>query len=90
VEQCQYLWRPVNFGFSGYDRIDKRLQRDHRPFIYNHFEILRGLCTKTGLIRSLKAYYKSNQDALQAGYNVFDSTPTTFLVSSNPDDHEIS
>ena len=36
------------------DKIDKRLSKDPRPFVYNHFEILRGLCTKTGLIRSLK------------------------------------
>ena len=69
--------------------MDKRLQRDPRPFIFNHFEILRGLVTKTGLIRSLKAFYKQNDSAVSAGYTVFDSTPTTFLVSSNPDDHEI-
>jgi hypothetical protein len=90
LDLANYLWRPVNFGFSGYDKIDKRLVREPRPFIYNHFEILRGLCTKTGLIRSLKAYYKVNEAAMQACYQVFDSTPTTFLVSSNPDDHEIT
>ncbi len=75
---------------GGYDKIDKRILKDSRPFLFNHFEILRGLCTKTGLIRSLKQFYKSNQEALQCGYQVFDSTPTTFLVSSNPEDHEIS
>ena len=69
VDQCNYLWRPVNFGFSGYDKIDKKLARDPRtPFIYNHFEILRGLCTKTGLIRSLKHFYQTNEEAIKAGY----------------------
>ncbi len=71
------------FQKQGYDKIDKRLQKDSRPFIFNHFEIIRGLVTKTGLIRSLKTYYKSNNSAKIAGYSVFDSTPTTFLVSGN-------
>lgn len=69
--------------------MDKRVLKDPRPFIFNHFEIIRGLCTKTGLIRSLKAYYKSQDQAQSAGYGVFDSTPTTFLVACNQDDHEI-
>jgi hypothetical protein len=38
----------------------------------------------------LKTYYKTSAEAQAAGYGVFDSTPTTFLVSSNPDDHEIT
>ena len=46
---------------QGYDKIDKRLQKDSKPFIFNHFETIRGICTKTGLIRSLKMYYKQNE-----------------------------
>ena len=69
MESSHYLWRPVNFGFSGYDKIDKKILREPRtPFIYNHFEILRGLCTKTGLIRSLKQFYHSNEEAHKNGY----------------------
>jgi len=59
------------------------------PFIFNHFENLKGLVTKTGLIRSLKTYYKDNQSAFAAKYSVFDTTPTTFLIANNQDDHEI-
>ena len=33
------------------------------PFIYNHFEVLKGLVTKSGLIRSLKQYYFNNESA---------------------------
>ena len=31
-------------------------------FVFNHFENIRGLCTKTGLIRSLKKYYNIMTD----------------------------
>jgi hypothetical protein len=51
------------------------------PLIFNHFEVLRGICTKSGLIRSLKSYYDWNKEAKAAGYSVFETTPTTFLVS---------
>jgi hypothetical protein len=56
--------------------------------IVNHLENNREITTKTGLIRSLKAYYKSNPHAIENGYQVFDTTPTTFLVSSNLDTYE--
>lgn len=41
--------------------MDKRSHKDPNPLIFNHFEVLKGLCTKTGLIRSLKMYYKGNE-----------------------------
>lgn len=75
------MWRPVNYGIEGYKRIDKRVVRNTgTPLIYNHFEVLKGLTTKTGLIKSMKHYYCQNDQARQASYQVFDSTPTTFLV----------
>jgi hypothetical protein len=51
------------------------------PLIFNHFEALRGICTKSGLIRSLKHYYETHKEAKSAGYAVFDTTPTTYLVT---------
>ena len=48
--------------------------------VFNHFEFIRGICTKTGLIRSLDTYYKNNFDFRLHNYTVFDTTPTTFLV----------
>jgi len=56
----------------------------------NHFENNRGICTKTGLIRSLQHYYNSNQEAKNAQYTVFDTTPTTFVISRVSDDDEIN
>lgn len=59
--------------------------------IFNHFEVLRGICTKSGLIKSLKNYYEYNKEAKAAGYSVFESTPTTFLISlANKDENAMS
>jgi hypothetical protein len=55
IEKCNFLWRPFNYNQEAYKRIDKRIVRNPTlPFVYNHFEILKGLVTKTGLIRSMK------------------------------------
>jgi hypothetical protein len=81
IEKCHFVWRPVNYNIDGYKRINKRVVRSNiAPLIFNHFEILKGLTTKTGLIKSLKHYYSQNDQARLANYHVFDSTPTTFLI----------
>lgn len=49
--------------------------------VYNHFEVLRDICTKSGLIRSLEFYYRTLKEAKQSNYQVFDTTPTTYLVT---------
>ena len=63
VEKCHFVWKPFNYNADGYKRIDKRVTVKHAPFIYNHFEVLKGLVTKSGLIRSLKQYYYNNDSA---------------------------
>jgi len=74
-----------------------------KELVVNHLENNREITTKTGLIRSLKAYYKDNIQAskyiitrilmlrlfiVENGYQVFDTTPTSFVVSSNLDTYE--
>ena len=80
-----------------------------KELVVNHLENNREITTKTGLIRSLKAYYKDNIQAskyhisqrlfltlcqliyvfiVEYGYQLFDTTPTTFVVSSNLDTYE--
>ena len=56
--------------------------------MYNHIEGLRKITTKTGLVKSLKEYYKNNSLCLKNKYEVFDSTPTTFIIKigDNTDD----
>ena len=42
------------------------------------------------LIKSLTAYYENNETASNAKYTVFDTTPTTYVIARNVDDHEIN
>ena len=48
----------------------------------------RELTTKTGLIRSLKYFYKDNVSFQEHNYTVFDSTPTSFVVNSKLETYE--
>ena len=50
-------------------------------------ENIKGICTKTGLIKSLRRYYKQAVPTA-CNYSVYDSTPTTFLVLSGCNDSE--
>ena len=47
IEVVDFFWRQVNLGFSGYDKVDKRISEKNSPFMFNHFEVIRGICTKT-------------------------------------------
>jgi hypothetical protein len=38
---------------------------------------------KIGLIRSLGKYYNASKEARHAEYDVFDSTPVTFIVKAD-------
>jgi hypothetical protein len=80
IERADFYWRCINFGYEGYHRLDKRLAV--KPsFIFNHFEVLHGICTKTNLIKSLRHYYEFNEKAKAEGYCTFDTTPTTYVVA---------
>ena len=59
-----------------------------RELVINHLEGHRELTTKTGLIRTLKYYYKDNTNFIEANYQVFDTTPTSFVVSSKLETYE--
>ena len=61
-----------------------------KPFFLNHFESTRGITTKTGLIRTLQNYYANHEAAKEAGYTVFDTTPTTFIISKVSDEDQIN
>ncbi len=56
--------------------------------VINHLENIKGICTKTGLVKSLRRFYKSAPGSVAANYNVYDSTPTTFLVLPECNDPE--
>ena len=37
IEQCNFLFRPVNFGYSGYEKMTSRLREGGDLFVFNHF-----------------------------------------------------
>jgi hypothetical protein len=76
VELAHFIWKPVNYGVPGYTRILEREKDPSRPLVYNHFEGLRGLCTKTGLLEILKKFYETKGQS-----HVFEATPTSFIVT---------
>jgi hypothetical protein len=50
IDKCSFVWRPVNY----YDSVQKRIDKKNGSLVYNHFELLKCIGTKSGLIRSLK------------------------------------
>lgn len=63
VDRCNFIWRPVNYpDRETQRRIDRRLIRQSpmQALVYNHFEQLRQIATKSGLVKSLKQYYYTN------------------------------
>lgn len=81
IDHAHFLFRPVNFGHSGYNKMNLRNEFYSDLLVFNHFEVLRDICTKSGLIRSLECYYRSNREARACNYQAFDTTPTTYLVT---------
>ena len=81
IQQADFYWRPINFESKGYTALNARLKaKPDQFFVFNHFEKLNGICTKTNLIHSLRNYYEQHEEAKQQNYSVFESTPTTFVV----------
>ena len=63
IEKCNLVWKPFNYNGDGQKKIEKRCalgKNNKGPFIFNHFEVLKGLVNKSGLVRSLKTYYMNN------------------------------
>ena len=58
------------------------------PMIHNHLENNREITTKTGLIRSLRNFYQTNEGAIKAGYQVHDTIPTSFIITAQLEDLE--
>lgn len=81
IDLAHFLFRPVNYGPGGYTKLNNRLECMDEVLVFNHFEVLRDICTKSGLIRSLEHYYKNHKEARKHNYTVFDTTPTTYLVT---------
>ena len=91
IDSAHFYWRQTNFNYKSYELLDARLEVDpNKGMFFNHFENTRGIGTKTGLIRSLQHYYLTKEEAVKASYTVFDTTPTTFIISRVSDDDELN
>jgi hypothetical protein len=69
-QQVNFIWKPTNFNYKLYSLIDKvHASSDEasgaleKQLVVNHLENLRGICTKTGLVRTLKQFYQDRPDA---------------------------
>ena len=56
--------------------------------IHNHLENNREITTKTGLIRSLRNFYQTNESSVMAGYQVHDTIPTSYIITAQVEDIE--
>ena len=43
--------------------MNKRDEFNPLPLVYNHFEVIKGISTKNGLVKSLKKYYANCPEA---------------------------
>lgn len=53
----------------GYEQMNQRM-RGNNPeiLLFNHFEVNSGICTKSGLVRTLKKYYENQKEARACNY----------------------
>ena len=49
---------------------------------------MREITTKTGLIMSLRKYYRRTSESFEAGYQATDTVPITFVLDSNFNDQD--
>lgn len=93
INKISFIWKPCNFNHKMYGIIDQVIaSRQLTPnkskrwvkngMVINHLENHREITTKTGLLRSLKYYYKDNITFIENNYTLFDSTPTSFVVNT--------
>lgn len=83
IEYANFIWRPTNYNRAGYAKINARNEFNDFPLVFNHFEFINCISTKTGLVETLTKYYESNTEAKSIGYTVFDTTPTTFIADDD-------
>ena len=52
----------------GYEQMNQRIRSGHEILLFNHFEVNSGICTKSGLVRTLKKYYENQKEAKACNY----------------------
>jgi hypothetical protein len=80
--QVNFIWKPVNLSPRVYSSLEDDLKvHPARQILLNHFEGNKKLANKSSLIKHLREYYAGHEPALKLGYCVFESMPTSFIVT---------
>lgn len=84
ILQANLIWKPLNFASTLYENFSEIMRYDkNRNVLLNHFENNSLICTKSGLVRSLKHYYSHENAIYEQNYHVFETIPTTFIINPN-------
>lgn len=68
--------------------MDKRRDELKKTLVYNHFENISVLSSKTGLLKTLRDFYSTNKEAKLVQYKVEDTLPMAYIITSNPTETE--
>ncbi|KAL4488030.1 hypothetical protein ABPG72_009368 [Tetrahymena utriculariae] len=88
IKNSDFIWSSQNFHYKIFSIIEDLEPEQQQKLLVNHFETNKYMCTKNGLIKSLRNYYQHNLQSSQVGYSVFHTTPTTFIVKQGFEDIE--
>lgn len=83
---ANFLWKPVNLSIRQYSLLEEKHRNISYKQIINHFQDNRSICTKPGLVRTLKEYYRNLESALEYRYTVFETMATTFVLTAGSED----
>ena len=59
-----------------------------KELVVNHLECNGEITKKTNLVRNLKTFYKSNVQYVEQNYQVFETSPLSYVVTSKLDTYE--
>ena len=72
---------------GGYHWANNNGSKD-KELVINHLDGHKEITTKTGLLRSLKYYFKTTISYVEQNFSVFETMPASYVVSSKLDSHE--
>jgi hypothetical protein len=82
IMQINFVWKPLNFSPELYDSFEE--MDCSRNVLLNHFKQNKLICTKSGLVKSLRRYYTHHtNNAFLKKSLIFETMPTTFIMNSN-------
>mmetsp|Transcript_13307 Transcript_13307/g.25002 ORF Transcript_13307/g.25002 Transcript_13307/m.25002 type:complete len:961 (+) Transcript_13307:506-3388(+) len=86
--RVQFIWKPTSMPILSYLKLDEAYANTGVAVVHNHLDKHREITTKPGLVRSLRAFYQSHKPALLSNYHLFDTIPTSFIITIQVEDTE--